>query len=212
MAVAAQNSVRGLGCSLSNVREVYQVDNGVWICTVDLHHDDGDIDSVEYVANERDTMHTGQWVVARIKAGLAGPIGTAADYEAWKTAKEQAEWVAKPSDEQVAELKAHVASLRYDREVAGTTWNGLPVHTDRDSQSKVQAERLAITTGDRQDGDAWKFADGEVRPLTNTEFSELASAVRAHVQAAYAAEGRVIAEIDASILTTLSEVETSFNA
>lgn len=110
------------------------------------------------------------------------------------------------------ELIALAADLRWRTEVGGLEWRGWPVHTDRQSQTNILAEHVAVTSGSRLDGEPWKFADGLFRPLTNADVQDLALAVREHVRASFAAEAAVAAEIEAGVIVTREAVEAAFAA
>ncbi|MEE9906410.1 DUF4376 domain-containing protein [Brucella intermedia] len=107
-------------------------------------------------------------------------------------------------------LAEYAAAKRWEREVGGTVWNGWPVLSDRESQSKIIAEVVAIEKGERADGDPWKFADGEFRQLTNQQMEELATAVRLHVRNSYGIEAQVLAAIDAGNITTEAQIDAAF--
>lgn len=109
-----------------------------------------------------------------------------------------------------ASLAAYAAQKRYEKEIGGTIWNGWPVHTDRESQSKIIAERLAIEAGERDDPDYWKFADGVFRAVSNDDFISLSSAVRDHVRSCFAIEGAVLAAIEAGTITSETEIDAAF--
>jgi len=116
-----------------------------------------------------------------------------------------------PTDPTPEDIKARLASYaarkRFSVEVGGAVWNGWPVHTDRDSQSKIIAERLAIEAGERADPDGWKFADGIFRLVSNDDFVALASAVRAHVRNCFAIEAAVLDQIEAGLITTEAQID-----
>nr|WP_278521055.1 DUF4376 domain-containing protein [Brucella anthropi] len=107
-------------------------------------------------------------------------------------------------------LQEYAAAKRWEREVNGTVWNGWPVLSDRESQSKIIAEAVTIEKGERVDGDPWKFADGEFRPLTNDEMDELAAAVRMHVRNSYGIEAQVLAAIETGSITTDAQIDAAF--
>lgn len=107
-------------------------------------------------------------------------------------------------------LQEYAAAKRWEREVGGTVWNGWPVLSDRESQSKIIAEALAIEKGERADGDPWKFTDGEFRPLTNEQMDDLAAAVRLHVRNSYGIEAQVLAAIEAGSITTEDQIDATF--
>lgn len=108
------------------------------------------------------------------------------------------------------ELGVYAAAVRWEKEVGGTVWNGWTVHTDRESQGKIAAERLAIQAGERSDLDGWKFADGVFRPVTNADFVTMASAVREHVRACYAAEAVVLSGIAEGEIASTEEIDAVF--
>ena len=67
------------------------------------------------------------------------------------------------------ELKAHAASVRYDKEIGGTTVYGVGYPTDRETQAKLTAAALFAQVDNRQTFQ-WKLADGS--------FSETLSAAQ----------------------------------
>ncbi|WP_052502951.1 DUF4376 domain-containing protein [Brucella anthropi] len=110
----------------------------------------------------------------------------------------------------IVDLAAYAAQKRWETEVGGTIWNGWPVLTDRESQNKITSEALAIEKGERLDGDPWKFADGEFRPLTNAQMDSLAAAVRLYIRESFAIEARVVAEIEAGTISTIEQIDAAF--
>lgn len=109
-------------------------------------------------------------------------------------------------------LQEYAAAKRWEREVGGTVWNGWPVLSDRESQNKIVAEALAIEKGERADGDPWKFADGEFRPLTNEQMDDLAASVRLHVRNSYGIEAQLLAGIEAGTITTFKQIDSAIAA
>lgn len=103
------------------------------------------------------------------------------------------------------DLYAYAASKRYAVETGGIVLNGMQVMTDRASQSLitgaynfVQANPDVLVR--------FKTTAGFVE-LTTTQMMAVANAVGAHVQASFAAEGTVNAEIVAGTITTKAEVD-----
>lgn len=115
------------------------------------------------------------------------------------------------STEVPTDLKAYAAHRRWLKEIGGTVWNGWLVYTDRESQSKIISERLAIEAGERNDPDGWKFADGQFRMVSNADFISLSSAVREHVRACFAIEAAVLAQIEAGTITAEAEIDAAFS-
>lgn len=93
-------------------------------------------------------------------------------------------------------LLAAAAERRYALETAGTQWGGIPVLTDRDARGVLTS---AIVTGELLGSwpDGWKFADGKFRAVTPADLKAVALTVKAHVDAAYAAEAQHAAAIAA---------------
>jgi hypothetical protein len=108
-----------------------------------------------------------------------------------------------------ADLAAHAANRRWEAETGGCTWNGKPVATDRDSQSKLVAEYVAIQAGLRADPSPWKFADGTFASLSNADAAAMILAARAHVAACFAVEAAVLAEIEAGTVATVRAVNAA---
>lgn len=123
---------------------------------------------------------------------------------------EEAAWAAEQAEKRPGQLKAYLANLRWEFEVAGALWNGFPVASDRDSQSKLMAESLRIMLGQRSEPASWKFLDGVFREVSNTDFPALAAAVAEHVAEAFATEEAVLARIESGELTTEDEINTAF--
>jgi hypothetical protein len=107
-------------------------------------------------------------------------------------------------------LPAYAASRRYLREVGGITWEGHPISTDRESQNKLLAEYVAVFTNQRIDPSYWKMADGSFVPLTNTQMSALALAVKEHVRDAFFREGMTLGGISGGTITTTQQIDEAF--
>ena len=105
-----------------------------------------------------------------------------------------------------SKAKQLAAARRYDAETGGMTWRNLPVATDRDSQSKISAAYQAARDGWRPDDGSWKFADGVIRPLTNTDLVEIAKSALVFVQSCFNEEATVINEISSA--TNTAAVQT----
>jgi hypothetical protein len=108
------------------------------------------------------------------------------------------------------DLAAYAAEKRWQMEVSGTTWNGWPIHTDRESQGKYLSELQAVSLGIRQDGEFWKFADNQFRPLTNAEMEQMAVAARAHVKGSFAREALALQAIASGEATTVADIDIFF--
>ncbi|WP_162901260.1 DUF4376 domain-containing protein [Breoghania sp. L-A4] len=108
------------------------------------------------------------------------------------------------------DLEAHLASIRYDREVAGVTVGSMEISTDRDSQAKILAARVAAMT-DPGFATTWKAANGFF-PLDAAGIVGMSDAALAHVNTCFAAEASVSALIDEEGVVDLAGVEAAFIA
>lgn len=109
-----------------------------------------------------------------------------------------------------AELEVYAASKRYAIETGGIVVDGVQVMTDRQSQALISGAYNYV----QQNPDAtvkFKTAAGFVE-LTATQMTLIANAVGAHVQAAFAAEGTIVAEIAAGSVAAISEIDQRFGS
>ena len=100
----------------------------------------------------------------------------------------------------LAELKAakktEIARARYAAECGGITVSGVTIATDRQSQALITGAALAAQL-DPEYSVVWKCAEGFV-PLTAEQILTAAQAVRDHVEACFAREAELSAEVDAA--------------
>lgn len=114
--------------------------------------------------------------------------------------------IAKPAD-----LRPYAATVRYARETAGVTVNTAQVATDRDSQQAITGMWAAAQI-DPSITVQFKTASGAFVAIGADQIRKIASAVIAHVQACYAAEAQVVADIKAGKVTTTADVDAAFAA
>jgi hypothetical protein len=93
---------------------------------------------------------------------------------------------------------SQLADNRWHKEVSGIVWNTYPVHTDRESQSRITAAYVMAKNQLWSDGAIWKFADGISRPMNGNQIQEIAQVVITHVQSAFEIESIKIAQITAA--------------
>jgi hypothetical protein len=110
---------------------------------------------------------------------------------------------------QLASLLAYAAEKRWQVEIAGTTWQGHGVHTDRESQTKLLAAFVQLGAGLRTDPSPWKLQDGFMS-LTNAQMSEVITAALTHVQTAFATEAAIEALIADGTITTKDQINEAF--
>lgn len=95
-----------------------------------------------------------------------------------------------------AKWKAELAAIRYAKEVGGIVLNGVPISTDRQDQAMVTGAMVAFSSGAVSEI-KWKSAAGFVT-LDATAFGAVAGAVAGHIQACFANEAVLSAEIDSA--------------
>lgn len=94
-------------------------------------------------------------------------------------------------------MEGDLADLRWRREVGGTSVPGIgQVATDRETQSRLTGLVQAYDAGLMAAPVSWKTAEGWV-DLEAQALRAMAQAVTTHVQAAFAAERAVLAELRA---------------
>lgn len=97
-----------------------------------------------------------------------------------------------------------IAGVRYDQEVAGTTFvhsdgNTYGVATDRQSQAMVTGARLSVEDAPDLVLD-WKTAQG-FSPVDATDIKALATAVRSHVETCFSREQELQAKVEDGTIT-----------
>lgn len=92
-----------------------------------------------------------------------------------------------------------IATRRYEAETSGTTVEGMPVNTERDSQALLTGAALQSML-DPNYTVRWKTAGGFV-DLDAQQIIGLASAVRSHVQACFDRESELVAAVEGGSYT-----------
>ena len=112
-----------------------------------------------------------------------------------------------------SDLLAAAADKRWSVETGGFfDGAGRHIATDRDSQTKLLAEMVAIGAGLRADPSGWKLMGNGFVMLTNAEMQGVIAAARDHVTNAFAREALMQAEIASGLVTTLGHVEDPTSA
>ena len=120
-------------------------------------------------------------------------------------------WSAPPAPApSVEELKAYLASIRFDAETGGLTVDTMEIATDRNSQGKILAARVKASA-DPDFTTTWKALNGWFA-LNAAAIVAMSDAVLAHVAVCFAAEETVAAAIDAGEVTTRDAVDAAFAA
>lgn len=96
------------------------------------------------------------------------------------------------------DLIARLAARRYAAEEGGTMFGGQPLSTDRTTQTKITAAYVKASADPGYTIAAWKFAPGVFAPLDAATIIAVANALEAHVQACFANEAAISAQIMAA--------------
>ena len=108
----------------------------------------------------------------------------------------------------VAALLAYAADKRWRVECGGcVSPDGFAIATDRDSQSKLLAEMVALGAGLRTDPSPWKLATGSFAMITNAQMLAIIMAVRGHIVSAFDRESAAIDVINAGTITTTAQID-----
>ena len=92
--------------------------------------------------------------------------------------------------------KTEIAAARYETEIAGVTYNGLLIHTDRESRSLLTGTALKASV-DPSYVCRWKTGSGFVS-LSSSQIIAVADVVREYVQGCFDREGDLCDLIDAA--------------
>lgn len=110
-----------------------------------------------------------------------------------------------------AQLTAYSASARYNREVGGTTVNGVAVATDRDSQAMLNGA-FNMATQNNAFTTQWKNPDGSFTQLNAATIIAIAVAVGQHVANCFSTEQSVAAQVAAGTMINTTQINAAFAA
>lgn len=131
---------------------------------------------------------------------------------AWVVRDKTPEELAAEQEALRAQLVSDLADHRYGFETGGVTLpNGLSVRTDRGTRASITEAVNALEAGLMVAPIPWKLATGWV-DLTHADLKGIASAVAAHVQAGFAAERSVQAQIEGAADLPAFDVPAAFAA
>jgi len=109
-------------------------------------------------------------------------------------------------------LIEYAAEKRWQLETGGcASFDDQIINTDRDSQSKLIAEMVAIGAGLRTDPSRWKMR-GEFVMLTNAQMLTVIGLARSHISNAFNLEATVSAGIAGGTVTTKAQIDAAFAA
>jgi hypothetical protein len=105
-------------------------------------------------------------------------------------------------------LRSHSAALRFQFEEQGILFNGIPVATDRSSQSLILGAYVSCTR-DPTFTVNWKTTDGFVT-LNKDMITAVADAVAQYVEKCFSIEAELFDRIEAGSINQFSQVRTFY--
>jgi hypothetical protein len=108
------------------------------------------------------------------------------------------------------DLQAYAAAKRFEIETGGIAVETVAIATDRESQAMLVGAYNYLSLN-QEATIQWKGETGFVT-LGLAQIQAIASAVGAHVQACFAKEAEIVAEIVAGTITTTAAIDTEFAA
>ena len=107
------------------------------------------------------------------------------------------------------DLKSYASYRRWQFEIGGIDFNGVPIATDDRSKLMITGGRIAA------DADAswttiWQGSDGNSYPLNAAAMIAISDAVQAHVSSCFAIYATVISNIDGGTVTSRTQVDAEF--
>lgn len=158
----------------------------------------------KYFSSERGIFVTERdSLLKRFMADRGGPSVIASEQELFDVLRTQAPDQAWP----LAPLPEYLAEKRWRVETGGITVNAMPISTTRSSQALITGAYNLVQLDPAKIID-WKTQTGFV-PLDATAIAAIALAVGNHVQACFALEAKLLADIDAGTITTKSEIDAA---
>lgn len=160
----------------------------------------GDAPAIDYEAEAAKIVPSGATHIVADKAALP-----TADPATWKIVNGAIQIDAAAT---AAGLRAYAAQKRFSVETGGIAVGGVTIRTDRESQATVNGA-YAATLMDPNFSTTWKNADGSWSELSAAQIVAVASAVKDHVAASFAAEKAADDAIDAGTITSFAQIDAA---
>lgn len=104
-------------------------------------------------------------------------------------------------------LKAHVNTVRAEKERGPFTVQGYSIDTDPSSASKITGKIVAIKA-ELVSGDvSWRMADNVTYQIAQADFVTLAGELSDKVEAVYGFSWQLKADIDAGMITDIKQID-----
>lgn len=107
------------------------------------------------------------------------------------------------------DLPAYAADKRWQKEVGGIIFNGVPIATDDRSKQMIMGARVAADA-DANFTTPWVGVDGNVYPLDAQSIIAISNAVLQHVANCFSIFASVKAQIDSNTITTTQQIDEAF--
>jgi hypothetical protein len=108
-------------------------------------------------------------------------------------------------------LAAYLANARWEREESGITIDGVDIATDRVSQGMINGAVAYLREDETIESIEFKTVDG-FATIGRNDMVLIGKAVAAHVQACFAVERSILADITSGTVTTAAEIEAALDA
>jgi hypothetical protein len=95
-------------------------------------------------------------------------------------------------------MREQLVRARQSAEARGVTLGGVTIATDRQSQAMVTGALLMMRSQGAPKAVQWKTKNGTFAPIGLSELELAAQAIFAHIEACFAREAELLAELDAA--------------
>jgi len=113
-----------------------------------------------------------------------------------------------PSDEPTPLLQ-YAATKRWETEIAGITFNGIPLYTDDRSKILIMGARSRAEKNSSIQ-EQWTAADGVIYTLNASTIISISDAIGEHVSRCFSKFAEVRGKINSSEITTYEQIDTEF--
>lgn len=127
----------------------------------------------------------------------------------WVQSEDSFEPPPPPAPPTPAALLAYAGKLRWEREVGGMVWNGVPIATDDSSKIKVAGARIKAEA-DPAFETTWYGTDGDGVVVDAPLIIALSNAVLEHIDQSFTTFGLVKGAIAAGTITSFAAIDAAF--
>jgi len=117
--------------------------------------------------------------------------------------------IPEPEPEGTLNLIQYAALKRWNTEIAGITFNGIPLYTDDRSKILIMGARSRAEKNSSIQ-EQWTAADGVIYTLNASTIIGISDAIGEHVSRCFSKFSEVRGKIDSSEITTYEQIDTEF--